>query len=204
MHLTLIGLILGAVAKELFPQISTVSKADNLVGISIGFFAGLFFINYLDYFVTFVENNMTCLTRYDSGNVGALSFDDASGGLININLSPSNGEKQPLSGFDDNKSYQSLDTNELDMETGSDYGSESGQDHPVILLASQATASPMHRERIRVKIAELIESVCNIERKLKCLHKTKSQPNLSEAEISADQIDEEIHRFQYKLDHCRR
>jgi len=63
----------------------------------------------------------------------------------------------------------------------------------------------VHRERIRKKAAELVDSICNIENKADYLHKYVNKTlKLSEAEVFAEQIDEEIHKFQYNLDHCRR
>lgn len=86
-----------------------------------------------------------------------------------------------------------------------DSGSEADHDDQIILLASQAVQSPKVRERIRCKVNELIESISSIEDKSRFLHDYLHQavPH-ADAELYADQIDEEIHRFQYNLDNCRR
>lgn len=191
------GLILGAVAKELFPQVSSVSKWNNLVGITVGFTIGLAFVNFLDYVVSMVENSFSCATPATTGDdlviVGSVS---SLGGGIQM------GSRSPNSA----QHYQALEsgTNMDFISEGSESGSEADQDHPIVLLASQAIASPMHRERIRKKIVELETSVASMEEKSCYLHKSwKTIPGPA-SELCADQIDEEIHRFQYNLDHCRR
>eukprot|EP01034_Spumella_vulgaris_P022805 gene22805-28970_t len=83
-------------------------------------------------------------------------------------------------------------------------------DAPVLQLASQAIASPTHRDKIRKKVSELVKSIDNIEEKSNFLlisgrsgSQGQSLSDLNE-ETYADQIDEEIHKLQYNLDHCRR
>ena len=55
-------MILGAVAKELFPQIDNEvvnlqSNLKSLFGTTLGFLAGLFFIYALDYVIASIEKN---------------------------------------------------------------------------------------------------------------------------------------------------
>jgi hypothetical protein len=196
------GLILGAVAKELFPQIDTDSKHDNLLGITIGFFVGCFFVNYLDYFVTSLEN--------------VLSWAMATNGVEN---SPSLDAAEQLESQQmlnhiapQHASYNSLDSSLFRFSSNvstngemSDAGSVEDGDEPLIMLAAQATASPVHRQRIRSKIIELVDSIVSMERKSRALHGyVRNNMPHSEAELYADHIDEDIHRFQYLLDNCRR
>lgn len=191
-----LGLILGAVAKELFPQISSVSKKDSFIGLTAGFFIGLLFVNYLPFITTAVETHCTCCFAAEGEDT------DGSAGARH--------EHRALI-EEDTKSYQSGDAQSQESEEAfmgygeSETGSEPDADHPVIRLAVQAVASPMHRERIRSKVSELLDSILQIETKSLYLHKYLHK-NLSpsEAESFADQIDEEIHKFMYNLDHCRR
>ena len=50
------GLILGAVAMELFPQMLSLPSNDSFLGMTIGFVIALVFLNGLDYIVNMVEN----------------------------------------------------------------------------------------------------------------------------------------------------
>lgn len=193
------GLILGAVAKELFPQIETDSKQDNVVGITIGFVIGLIFVNYLDYFVTTVENSLSYLTGANDGTNLRRNSEDATEKEVTHILTHSQ-----------HNSYSSLDLEgkhtEYEIRSQvSDGGSEDGHDEPIIMLASQAIAYPEHRQRLQRKMAELIYSISSMEQKSAYLHNylNNSLPH-KDAEKFADEIDEEIHRFQYNLDNCRR
>jgi len=196
------GLILGAVAKELFPQIETDSKHDNMLGITIGFVIGLFFVNYLDYFVTTVENNLSCWgASNDTANLRRSSEDAAESELKFIMPTSNPKESYNSLDMDFEEKHGNYDTN----SEISDGASEAGHDDPIILLASQAIAYPEHRQRIQKKIGELVDSISSMEQKSKYLHNylNNSLPH-GDAERFADEIDEEIHRFQYSLDNCRR
>lgn len=61
-----------------------------------------------------------------------------------------------------------------------------------------------NRERIRKKISDLVDSISSMEEKSQRLASGGKNMGTAEAEVFADQIDEEIHKFQYNLDHCRR
>lgn len=195
------GLILGAVAKELFPLIDTDSKNDNLLGITIGFVIGLAFVNYLDLFVTYVEGLMSWVSKEEgaerSDSIDASQEMEAQ--RILERLSPQHLQYNSINPPTMQKSGTNSEMSDFEG-TG-----EVDGDEPIMLLAQQAIASPVHRQRIRAKIAELVESISSIERKSHNLHGFLNQTLPSaEAEQYADQIDEEIHRFQYSLDNCRR
>lgn len=173
-----------------------------MLGITVGFVAGLFFVNYLDYFVTAVENNLTCwnastedLRRasedYDVQEIRSIMVQDLKGSSYHS--------------IEDQQRQLSRADSKAGTNSAYDSGSEADHDEEIILLASQAVASPKVRERIRCKINELISSISSIEDKSRFLHDylLQSLPH-ADAELYADQIDEEIHRFQYNLDNCRR
>jgi len=189
------GLILGAVAKELFPEIEIHSKKENLVGITVGFFIGLFFVNFQDYFVTWIENLMSSWTKEDANSSGDEN-DTAEREYILT---------------EQNASYNSLESGDFSPNPGtnisevSECESPKNGDAPIMLLAAQAIASPIHRQRIRSKMTELMQSISSIEQKSRFLHSYLHQsiPQI-EAEKYADQVDEEIHKLQYSIDHCRR
>lgn len=190
-----LGLILGAVAKELFPEIETHSQKENLVGITIGFFVGLFFVNFQDYFVTWVENLMSSWTKEDGESSGDENY---------------LGEREYIL-TEQKVSYTSLESGDISPYPGtnnsgiSECESPKNGDAPIMLLAAQAIASPMHRQRIRGKMTELMDIIASIEQKSRFLHSYLHQSiSQAEAERYADQVDEEIHRLQYSIDHCRR
>lgn len=192
---------MGAVAKELFPQVSGDSKHDSMLGFTVGFLLGLFFVNYLDYFVTSVESLLLWMTKSDGREFSA-SYDaaDETEGQHILSVQNVNYSAVTYGALEGGGGRKSGTNSEF-----SDAGSEADGDGPIMLLAAQAIASPLHRERIRGKISELIESISTIEQKSRHLQNYVHQtvPH-AEAEQYADQIDEEIHRFQYSLDNCRR
>ena len=69
-----------------------------------------------------------------------------------------------------------------------------------------------NRERIRKKVSDLVESIALMEQRSRQLGHgmahgsghSNSPGGHAQAELHAEQLDEEIHRFQYNLDHCRR
>lgn len=180
-------------AKELFPALYAPSFEDNLVGVSVGFFAGLFFVNFLDYVVEWAE-----------GVLAAITTKEPSGSGESASLNSAN-----------QLSYQSIDENDLNdlVESAADTDAR-----PILELATQSMQSEAHREKIRLKMKELLESIDIIQSKSELLiaHKTPESTEApiarrpswqllnNEEEKHADQIDEQIHRLQYNLDHCRR
>lgn len=181
------GLILGAVAKELFPLLGSISDGSVFLSVTIGFFFGLFFIHFLDFAVDFVEHFFS-----EKVNPNLTEDENSEGGVQMVS----------------SRSYHSIESR--DNET-TDHGSESGSDHdaPILLLATQAIASPMHKEKIRNKVSEIFACITNMEQKSSILSinltsKCEAAARDPKIELVADQIDEDIHKMQYSLDHCRR
>lgn len=186
-----LGLILGAVAKELFPALYAPSFEDNLIGVSTGFFIGLFFVNFLDYVVEWAEGVLASFAPKSSSGIGE-------GSSLN--------SANPLS-------YQAINENDLNdlVESAADTDAR-----PILELSSQSLQSEVHREKIRLKMKELLDSIDIIQAKSEMLiaHKSDSAQSVSrrpsgqwlniDEEKHADEIDEQIHRLQYNLDHCRR
>eukprot|EP01034_Spumella_vulgaris_P025457 gene25457-31921_t len=82
--------------------------------------------------------------------------------------------------------------------------SESGDWLPApVERASQAIAAPNHKQHIQEHLYELSDSISLMESKSLGLLDS-AQMSVRESEEAAEKIDEEIHRLQYKLDHCRR
>lgn len=91
-------------AKELFPQISTSSSLDSLLGITIGFVLGLCFFNYLDYLVTKIEEMISFMYSSKS-NIITSSNDIESLRLLpnNLKVTTTNSNKPLQAG-----TYQSI------------------------------------------------------------------------------------------------
>lgn len=169
------------------------------MGITAGFFIGCFFVNYLDYFVTWVEGQLDSLMKtngVDNSPSVDVSAEQLESQQLLIQVAPQHASYNSL---------ESLPRGGATNTEGSDAGSEPDGDVPLMMLAQQAVASPMHRQRIRMKVAELVTGISSMEQKSRALHGylNHGMPP-TEAEVYADQIDEEIHHFQYMLDNCRR
>eukprot|EP01036_Dinobryon_divergens_P026725 gene26725-35405_t len=194
------GLILGAVAKELFPQIDNEnmnqqSGSDSLFGTTIGFFAGLCFIYALDYVIALMEKNTSCII-YD----GTTALRESSR-LLN------------------SQSYQQEDTESKEQESFSD-----GNEHQMIQLSSEAVSSSDHRRKIEHRFCELVDAIDNLEEDsnsfISLLPMNLSSNSCSagyssildsegnqavfNTEVMAERIDEDIHQLQYILDNFRR
>lgn len=193
------GLIIGAVGKELFPQLGNFSDMDDLFGLSIGFVCGFLLINYQESLeVVFEQLFGGCFSD------GAQPKDKA--------RSPKKAEQQALVGHGhggiDQKNYRSVDSDDGNA-SGPDSEAELDNDtdvieHPILLLGSQIISSPTERKRIREKVTELLHSIQQMQDQAAVLFTPTPSLSSAKAEILADQIDEEIHRLHYHLDHCRR
>ena len=179
---------------ELFPNFRGASWIDNLVGISAGLLIGLFFINFLDYVVEWAEAKLE----------SALNAPKAISGSENHG-SPGTATDEALHNLDD-VTLHGLEEHVAETDV-----------RPILALANQSMKSEAHRERLRQKITDLLDSIDIIQNKSELLlsHKTIDpenpimrrpswELNNSKEEKHADEIDEQIHRLQYNLDHCRR
>lgn len=81
---------------------------------------------------------------------------------------------------------------------------EDGYDHEAILIAAVAIATPSHRAHIKEHFVEIMNAVVILERNTSRLMKSNCPLELRQSEKLAEEIDEEIHMLQYRLDHTRR
>ena len=73
------GLILGAVASELFPlMLENVSEANCLIGVSIGFFISLILLNTMEKFIDYIIDISTIKTKVNLNITTSHNNDDVS------------------------------------------------------------------------------------------------------------------------------
>lgn len=111
-------------------------------------------------------------------------------------------------------SYGMLLSPQLGMENGRDIDTDlegctkDGYDHESILYAAIAIASPNHRAHIKEHFSAILNVICALESSALCLMSQGkgSTPEISvrQSEKMAEEIDEQIHMLQYRLDHTRR
>jgi zinc transporter ZupT len=81
---------------------------------------------------------------------------------------------------------------------------EDGYDHEAILYAAMAIATPSHRAHIKEHLTEIMSAICILEGNTVSLMRGNSPAELGQTEKLAEEVDEEIHMLQYRLDHTRR
>ena len=81
---------------------------------------------------------------------------------------------------------------------------EDGYDHEAILIAAVAIATPSHRAHIKEHFVEIKSAIVVLERNTSRLMMSNCALDLRQSEKLAEEIDEEIHMLQYRLDHTRR
>lgn len=222
------GLILGAIAKELFPLLNAFPIEDSFVGISVGFFLGLSFLSSLDYIVGAIESFYEHQPP-ESPKQSTIEGEEKKGLLPYYQLNE--GEDQQTdspakigsaSGEKDAMSMKSRDVI-VDDKSDNDSVDSTDEDHALLQLAFQATSYPKHRDQIVQCFHDLVKFIQSIEEKSKklmsCMEQIKPEhnpkprnPSFVEVrnnttkimETCADEIDQEIHQLQYYLDNCRR
>ena len=81
---------------------------------------------------------------------------------------------------------------------------QDGYDHESILYAAMAIATPSHRAHIKEHLTEIMSAIYTLEGNTISLMRGNSPVELGQTEKLAEEVDEEIHMLQYRLDHTRR
>jgi len=194
------GLILSAVAGELFPIMANASDKNSCGGITIGFIFGLLIVYGLERVVGYLENLPPSIfeaVKSEDGDVEVVSY--MHGG---DKLSPPRRRSF---------TFPEKQGGEDDIEEGSDHeegrtrlGSADDWEREPIHRASIAIAAPAHKDHIREHLKELLDTVNSMEQKSEILLDRGHELSVRQAEDIAEKIDEEVHMLQYKLDHVRR
>jgi len=177
------GLIIAAVAAELFPIMVDSSENASYLGISVGFAFGLGLIYGLEHLVGHLEEN-------DGQLCPSKQHDHSAHSVVHpIKTYPKG--FQPLSVNGD------VEMNELMKQVNSE-----GWHDDAVAHSSKLLNSPAHRGHIQEHLNELSELLKTMENSSTELQ----NPNIStrECEHIAEFMDEKVHVLQYKLDHTRR
>lgn len=192
------GLILAAVASELFPLMigADISASNSMIGISAGFAIGLLMLNgteaAIEFFIQVADKRKASII----GTGGPSTVSDIVRKKTDI----------PFDNIEEN----------LSLELSSFYAGRRGShgdrvgflenetwEEAPLAKASLAIASPRHRNHLEAHLVELHDCILLMEAKATQLFEGHTIP-LKDSEQIAEEIDEAIHSLQYKLDHCKR
>lgn len=186
------GLILAAVAAELFPLIMEAERQDIYIGVSAGFFIALSMIHGVEWIVEYIEALDGSEKGSDHGNAeapGSISMEGKRKRTHPEGVGPqyvemSNGSRS----VDDLGEIQLLQIPQWE---------DSGVD-----MALQAINIPAHKQHIFEHLQELMDSIRQMDDK--CNQLTEENVPDKVTEEIAEFIDQKIHDLHYKVDHCRR
>jgi hypothetical protein len=213
------GLILGAVAAELFPllQDDTMSHRDQMVGITVGFLVGLVVLNGTEPVVEACvaywnrksgRNNGEAVAGSEHKCDGADVYNPLGlGQAIDKSTNTTIGQRKKTDIPFHDIEEQSLSSELRGLRRHGPGQSErdllSEWAYDPVELSSVALAHPNHRSHLEDHLVEIHSRVGEMEVKAARL---VGEDSLSqkESEQIAEEIDEAIHVLQYKLDHCRR
>ena len=249
------GLILAAVAMELFPLMAPselISPFSSIIGTSAGFTLGILMINGVDQLIssyekdthkhgdlgvtpkcevscknyqdTIAENKATTNTsqKWESSPLGTRRMPWMSSGANTQDFSAEmkglapDRESTKILNRQNSISKQSygqqyslitkikdeIDVGHYDLDRAG--CAEDGYDHEAILYAAIAIATPAHRAHIKEHFLEIMNAINVLESNTISLMTGNDSLELRQSEKLAEDIDEEIHMLQYRLDHTRR
>lgn len=173
------GLILSAVAGELFPILLEDKTIPSIIGISVGFVVAMVIIYGLEHTIERIES------MPDKSLLGFLQF---SSGSTEVPVTP---EDRGLFTLPEG----------LDEEMGLYEQVQQYDDEPVA-QASIALTTPAHRRHIELHLAEVADTILTMEAQSNRL--SSEVLSIAQKESIAESIDEGVHGIQYKLDHVRR
>lgn len=174
------GLILAAVAAELFPlMLEDVKKSDTWGGVTIGFAVGLVLVYGLEPVIEYFESD-------EAEEKPPIQASCVESPIANYVKSSQNIEKNP----DEDVDNLELVLMENDFE-------EEG-----IAMSAVLIKLPEHKNHLLDHLLELKQKVDMIEEK--CNRLTAEKLTVNETEELAEKIDEDTHSLQYLIDHCRR
>lgn len=193
------GLIIAAVAEELFPLMLDGTPSESMIGITVGFVVGLGILHGVEAFVGYIEDAADKLLDNGSTHSKASSHGSEKGAS-----SPGKAKTHP-EGFTDEDDVE-MNTmnpgNQKYMQLENDETMGTWEAEP-LADATKAFANVDHRTHILEHLLEISDAVKQMEEKSNRLLEEKSLTG-PEIESIAEKIDEEIHALQYKLDHTRR
>eukprot|EP00595_Chromulina_sp_UTEXLB2642_P002390 CAMPEP_0196767874 /NCGR_PEP_ID=MMETSP1095-20130614/42065_1 /TAXON_ID=96789 ORGANISM="Chromulina nebulosa, Strain UTEXLB2642" /NCGR_SAMPLE_ID=MMETSP1095 /ASSEMBLY_ACC=CAM_ASM_000446 /LENGTH=545 /DNA_ID=CAMNT_0042136649 /DNA_START=42 /DNA_END=1683 /DNA_ORIENTATION=- len=201
------GLIIAAVAAELFPLMLEASQTESMIGITVGFVVGLSTLNGLEAIIEKIEE-----------------IGDSSSQSSSIHSVKNELHKDQILTYPDGLLFDQFDVEAAVTNTSSlidlinqphdspktskigkfvhNMSPEDWEAEP-LAIASKAFESIDHRNHLLEHMTEVANAIKAMEEKSNRLLEETNLTTKATEEI-AEKIDEEIHSLQYKLDHCRR
>jgi hypothetical protein len=180
------GLIIAATASELFPLMTeNVTQSESSGGIAIGFVFGLLVIYGVDYVVDKIENSDGDGEGHDGHSHGGDKPNPDA-----VALTPMKTKTVVSYVGDEADSKKQHKENEGDWEEGE------------LEKSLEAANNPEHKKHVMEHIKELLDSINLLQKN--SINVLDASLSVAETEKIAEKCDEEIHKLQYLLDHCRR
>lgn len=224
------GLILAAVAAELFPlMITEVSPQQTFIGVTVGFIVGLGVLNGLEVVIEhfsgdeendekraaektesekfkvsemreMIVSRMTSTTELLQEGGGKVMNEE----FVRVNVNDVDQTKEvELSNTNVRISKSSIEEEFHELYKG-EAGTPRDWEEDEVQNASLALAVPQHRSHLHEHVQEVVDTIALMEQQCSRLLDDSIPKTRSEAEQLAEEIDERTHNLQYKLDHCRR
>lgn len=196
------GLIIAAVAGELFPIMLESGDTPSFIGITCGFVVGLAAIYGLEHLAEQLEHVGDADGSKHSKHSAVVikSFprvvDESSHHHrrdVTLEMTSPTEARSPL--------YHSIDVHA--MEHGQPPSTLLYEEDAIERASHILISKPEHRSHIVEHLNELLDSIQQMEQKSDQLTNNHDL-SVRQKEDMAEFIDEKVHMLQYKLDHCRR
>ena len=206
------GLILAAVAAELFPlMLDGVTHVDSMAGITVGFAVGMAMVYGMDSLMELfgvsdddedsktesVEGSAKRPSLRDSFTEIAVVDEAATIGMQIVGLQPRATTSALPAGDDETMK-------ELQLYQGLSPEPQGEWNEDDLSRAEQAILNPKHRDHVKEHVKEICDAVDIMLEKSLQLMDEASQHTVREQEELAENIDEGVHKLQYLVDHTRR
>ena len=225
------GLILAAVAAELFPlMITEVTPEQTYIGVTVGFAVGLGLLNGLevviDHFSGEDEEEELSAMKAESEKFKVTEMREMIVSKMASGKESSSGERAAMNEEFVRVSVSEADQNAKEVELSStaltvrsnnlaieeefqelykgDAGTPRDWEDDEVHKASLALALPQHRTHLNEHVREVVDTIALMEKQCARLLDDSVPKTRAEVEQLAEEIDERTHSLQYKLDHCRR
>lgn len=220
------GLILAAVASELFPlMITGVTPEQTFIGVTVGFVVGLGVLNGLEVVIEHfsgeeedeeraaqenesekfkvIEMREMIVSKMSSGkeesHERAMNEE-----FVRVSVTETDTAKDTVPSTVAKLSGKLAIEEEFHELYKGDASTPREWEEEEVHKASLALALPQHRSHLHEHVREVVDTIALMEQQCARLLDDSVPKTRAEAEQLAEEIDERTHNLQYKLDHCRR
>jgi len=185
------GLILAAVAAELFPLVAQATDTESYVGVTVGFAVGYLFLVGTEPLSEYLVENFNDMVNKVKVMLSIKGNDDDRQSPATSPIAVERKKTRP-------KSFDGQDLPEsTELMTSDIVWDDEG-----VSFASTAIEQTTHKEHIKQHLLEISDEIKLMQDKsIKMMDESISG---KDSEVIAEEIDEAIHGLQYKVDHCRR